>query len=282
MEWKVCLLLQTVVVIARLRGESICAANGHLHNPISLYCVISTVGLPRGVGREELGNINRKMTSSKRAPFSTYCRLASWFRADKQILAWIPLQHFPVAPAQQRDRCCPWLRLQSLPLGHQPPAKSVVIYFDYGPFPLKRCWRWMYPIRALNGKLLRSAPANASSRFISTSPFSFFQGLVPGTNVQVLVTNSRRASVPSGFWVTLWKDMKGSCKNCPRNSSEGGFERGPQDLSCSTGWMLARRVGVTGWNAGARKELMALSVQHCKELLPIITFIAKESTMNAL
>lgn len=87
MEWKVCLLLQTVVVIARLRGESICAANGHLHNPISLYCVISTVGLPRGVGREELGNINRKMTSSKRAPFSTYCRLASWFRADKQILA---------------------------------------------------------------------------------------------------------------------------------------------------------------------------------------------------
>lgn len=84
-EWKVRLLLQTVMVIACLRGESICAANGHLHNPISLYCVISTVGLPRGVGREELGNINRKMTSSKRALFSTYCRLASWFRADKQI-----------------------------------------------------------------------------------------------------------------------------------------------------------------------------------------------------
>lgn len=79
------LLLQTVVVIACLRGESICAANGHLYNPISLYCMISTVSLLQGVGEEELGNINRKMASSKRAPFSTYCWLASWFRADKQI-----------------------------------------------------------------------------------------------------------------------------------------------------------------------------------------------------
>lgn len=76
--------------------------------------------------------------------------------------------------------------------------------------------------------------------------------------------------------------MKASCKNHPRSSSEEGFEREPQDLSCSTRWILALRVGVTGWNAGARKELMALSVEHCKELLPIITFIAKESTMNAL
>lgn len=73
-----------VVAIACLRGESICTANGHLHNPISFPSVIWTVGLPQGAG-EELGNINRKMTSSKRAPFSTYCWPASWFRADKQI-----------------------------------------------------------------------------------------------------------------------------------------------------------------------------------------------------
>lgn len=84
-KWRVYLSCYRVVVIACLRGESICTANGHLYNPISLYCMISTVGLPRGVGEEELGNINRKMTSSKRVPFSTYCWLASWFRADKQI-----------------------------------------------------------------------------------------------------------------------------------------------------------------------------------------------------
>lgn len=84
-KWKVYLSCYRVVVIACLRGESICTANGHLYNPVSLYCMISTVGLPRGFGEEELGSINRKMTSSKRGPFSTYCWLASWFRADKQI-----------------------------------------------------------------------------------------------------------------------------------------------------------------------------------------------------
>lgn len=84
-KWKVDLPCYRVVVIACLRGESICTANGHLYNPISFYCMISTVGLPQGVGEEELGNINRKITSSRRAPFSTYCWLASWFRANKQI-----------------------------------------------------------------------------------------------------------------------------------------------------------------------------------------------------
>ena len=84
-KWRVYLSYYGVVVIACLRGESICTANGRLHNPISLYCVISTVGLPQGVGEEELGIINRKMTSAESAPFSTYCWLASWFRADKQI-----------------------------------------------------------------------------------------------------------------------------------------------------------------------------------------------------
>lgn len=111
-------------VIACLRGESICTANGHLHNPVSFHWLISTVGLPQGAGGEELGNINRKMTSSKRAPFSTYCWLASWFRADKQIWpgsccsVWGWHQQSRIGNISRGGRCgcdpCPQSCLQEL------------------------------------------------------------------------------------------------------------------------------------------------------------------------
>lgn len=58
-------VLQTVMESIVLRAYSICVANGHLSNPTGLCFMISIVGLPWGFGTEELGNINRKMTSSK-------------------------------------------------------------------------------------------------------------------------------------------------------------------------------------------------------------------------
>lgn len=172
-------------VIACLRGESICTANGHLHNPVSFHWLSSTVGLPRGAAGEELGNKNSKMTSSRRAPFSTYCWLPSWLRADKQIwpgcccsICWWHQQGrignlsrggrcgcdpcHPLPAGLTAGACSPW---------QKPKAKLIVINFDYSPFPLKWLSRWICPMRALKGKLLTSASANASSRFISDIPF---------------------------------------------------------------------------------------------------------------
>lgn len=196
---KVYLSCYRIVVITCLGGESICTANGHLYNLISLYYMISTVGLPQGVGEEELGNINRKMTSSKRAPFSTYCWLASWFRADKQIwpesrcsLFWRHQHSRRIGNISRGGRCgCDscrpqlWLREPASPW-QKPRAKLIVINFDYGPFPLKWLSRWICPVCALNSKLLRSASANASARLIFQYPFPFFQPLVPGTDADTL------------------------------------------------------------------------------------------------
>lgn len=86
------------------------------------------------------------------------------------------------------------------------------------------------------------------------------------------------------FWLLIGivENMKASCKNPIKNSFKGIFEWGPQDLAHITLWILTCRETITGWSAGVKKELIVLSVQHCKELLHTITFKEKESTMNAL
>lgn len=43
-----------------------------------------------------------------------------------------------------------------------------------------------------------------------------------------------------------------------------------------------KNVSTSGWSAGIKKEWRVLSVQHHKELLHIIIFNEKESTVNAL
>lgn len=213
----------SLMVIACLRGESICTANGHLHNPISLYWLISTVGLPQGAGGEELGNINRKMTSSKRAPFSTYCWLASWFRADKQIWPesccsiWWWHQQSRTGNISRGGRCgCEpchplpaALAAGACTLWQKPRAKLIVINFDYRPFPLKWLSRWICPMRALKGKLLTSASANASSRFISDIFFFSFSNWFL-VQIQTLCINSLQGfyAIFLGFRVALWKTWK--------------------------------------------------------------------------
>lgn len=100
-------------------------------------------------------------------------------------------------------------RCRSCSLWQKPRAKLIVINFDYRPFPLKWLLRWICPMRALKGKLLTSASANASSRFISDIPFFSFSNWFL-VQIQTLCINSLQGfyAIFLGFWVALWKTWK--------------------------------------------------------------------------